>query len=205
MVPRPFITRFFFSLWIGAFFPLPTATLAETKKTAKPLSVQAVQINVPFVKQEEPRDCGMAVLKMTMGFYGKKLSQAQIDWVKENSKAGQGTMAAELVTVLNQTDFETALFQGTLDQESTGLYHHLDKHRPLIVMITSKDGKDSHYDVVTGYDPVRYYILLVDPALGPLTVARNDFEAAWKRANNFTLLAVPKKLLAQTPTPTPIY
>ena len=193
----------FFILSLGLGYLLSPAVLADPPLTLKSFSNQSVHFEVALVKQEEPRDCGLAVLKMIVGFYGQKLDQVQIDFVKENSKAGEGTAAAELMSVFNAADYKTALFQGTLDDEYTGLYLHLNRHHPLIVMITSKDGKDSHYDVVNGYDPVRHYLVLIDPALGQVIVRQKDFEPAWKRANNLTLLAVPKRLLEKTPTPNP--
>ena len=87
-----------------------------------------------------------------------------------------------------------------MDRKLTGLYRNLDLKRPLIVMVTSVDGKISHYAVVTGYDPIKKLMILSDPAGDanePFTVA--SFEAGWKRANYFTLLAVPKS--QETPTP----
>lgn len=192
-----------FSLLLSLSFLSPSAAEAPTPPPMPDLSKDAVRLEVPFVPQEEPRDCGLACLKMISAYYGQKLNQPQVDWIHTNSKAGEGVMASELVIVLGAADFETALFPGTLDRSSTGLYYHLEKKRPLIVMITSKDGKSSHYDIVSGYDPVKALVLLTDPAIGQIAVGRGQFEAAWKRANNLTLLAVPKRLLPPTPTPAP--
>jgi ABC-type bacteriocin/lantibiotic exporter with double-glycine peptidase domain len=202
MILSPFSFRLYCAFWIlSSCFFAPSA-YSDSSSSAKSLSIKAVQLNVPFEKQEDPRDCGLAVLKMINSYYGQKLNQAQIDWIKNNSEAGEGVMASELIIVLKAADYETALFQGTLDQETTGLYHHLDKNRPLIVMITSKDRKSSHYDIITGYDPIKSLLLIMDPAVGPVTVSSQEFKAAWERANNLTLLAVPKKLLEKAPTPT---
>ncbi len=188
--------------YLGIFLLQTSFIQAETRAYEMNLSKEAVQIEIPFEKQEDPKECGLAVLKMISSFYDQKLNQAQVDWVRINSTAGEGVMASELVTVLRAAGFETALYQGTLNKDLTGLLRQLDKHRPVIVMITSKDGKSSHYDIVTGYDPVKHFLLLMDPATGPVTALYKDFEPAWRRANNFSLLAVPKKILEKTPTPT---
>jgi len=161
------------------------------------LSHQTVQLAVPFEKQETARQCGLAAAKMVCGYYGQKFNETQEDWLKTVSKAGDGIMGSELVVSLRAADYDTAVFQGTLDKKKTGLYYHLDKRRPLVIMITSKDGKASHYDVLTGYDAKNSLLLVLDPASGPLTLSTVDLLPAWKRANYFTLLAVPKKLNAQ--------
>jgi ABC-type bacteriocin/lantibiotic exporter with double-glycine peptidase domain len=174
-------------------FPCGPSQAAEPKSE---LSKQAVQLTVPFEKQKTARECGLAAAKMIGGYYDQNMSETQQDWLRTVSKAGDGIMGSELVVSLRSADYDTAVFPGTLDKKETGLYRHLDKRRPLIVMITSKDLKTSHYDVLTGYDPKNSLLLLLDPAMGPVTVASKDFLPAWKRANYFTLLAVPKKLNA---------
>lgn len=216
MVLKSFLAHRPFTLGLGLFLLAPLHLKAQSNPSPTPiriplatptpmvLSSKAVRLEVPFEKQEEPRDCGLAVLNMLSGYYGQKLNQTQVDWLKTNSQAGKGIMASELMVVLGAADFETALFQGTMDGDMTGLFHHLDKHHPLIVMITARDGDNSHYDLVTGYDPDRKLLLLNDPAVGPITVTIGDFQPAWERANRFTLLAVPKSLLAKTPVPSPI-
>lgn len=163
------------------------------------LSSRAVQLKVPFEEQGTPRECGLAVANMLCGYYGQKLNETLRGRLKDLARSADGITGAELLAVLRAADHEAAVFPGTLDDKGavedkkTGLYYHLNKGRPLIVMITSKDGKNSHYDVLTGYDPQRSLLLLLDPATGPVTVSTKDFLPAWKRANHFTLLAVPKK------------
>jgi len=199
MFLRPFAFRAGCVGWIMVCLLSAARVLAESKIPVV-LSQQAVQLKVPFEQQEDPKACGLAVLKMINSYYGQKLNQAQVEWIKTNSQAGEGVMASELVTVLRAAEYDTALFQGTLDKNTTGLYYHLDKHRPVIVMITSNDGKSSHYDIVTGYDSQKSFLLIMDPATGPVTVTAKNFNEAWKRAHCFSLVAVPKKMMETTPT-----
>lgn len=208
MFLQPLLLRFRPYLLSGfCFFPLAGAwaqTLTPTP-TPKPLNLSpdAFQLTVPFVEQKTPSQCGLAVAEMLGRYYNLPLDQAQTEWLQKNSEERGGNQGADLFVVLKAAGFDTAVFPGTLDQESTGLYFHLRKRRPVIIMITSKDLKNSHYDVVTGYDPRRSRILLLDPALGPLAVDIKDFLPAWKRANFFTLVAVPRQLMEKTPTAIP--
>ena len=200
MISRHFCLSIPFILLAAVGFLCPLPSRGDSQPALE-LSNDAVQLKVPFERQEDPKACGLAVLKMISGYYGKKLNQAQVDWIRTNSQAGEGVMASELVTVFGAAEFDTALFQGTMDNQPTGLFYHLDKKRPLVVMITSKDGKSSHYDVVTGYDPLKSRLLILDPATGPVTAVLKDFNEAWKRAHCFTLVAVPKALMQKTPAP----
>jgi hypothetical protein len=59
-------------------------------------------------------------------------------------------------------------------------------------MLTPAQGGENHYQLVTGYDPERSLVSLLDPARGPLAMPLAQFQAAWERANSFTFLAVPK-------------
>lgn len=184
---------------ISIFFGfLPLSSQADSDSSMFP--PRAISLTVPFEKQQTSRQCGLAAALMVTDYYGQKISDTQQDWLKSVSEAGDGIMGSELVVAFRSADYDTAVFQGTLNDEKTGLYYHLGKSRPLILMITSKDGKSSHYDVLTGYDPKKSMLLLLDPALGPVTVTTKDFEQGWKRANYFTLFAAPKKLTQITPT-----
>ncbi|HUO57906.1 MAG TPA: papain-like cysteine protease family protein [bacterium] len=174
---------------------------AEEANAPVTLSKVAFHFEVPFEKQTGSRQCGLAAANMVCGYYGQPLSKTQQKWLVSVSKAGAGITGAEMMVSFRTADYESAVFAGTLDHEKTGIYYHLDHKRPLIVMITSKDKQSSHYDVLNGYDPKKGYLLLLDPASGPMTISEKDFAPAWKRANNFTLLAIPQKIAAQeTPT-----
>ena len=172
---------------------------------APTLSKEAVVLPVIFVKQDTPRLCGLAAANMVAGFYGQAFDQAyqdQLKAVSEGGKGSKGIMGSELLVTFRAADYDAAVFTGTLDKQETGLYLHLNKHRPLIVMITSADRAKSHYDVVNGYDLKKNLIILQDPASGPLTLTTQDFLPAWRRANCFTLLAIPKNMNTEaTPIP----
>lgn len=167
-------------------------------------TLRETRLEILWIKQESPNLCGLANLEMVSKFYGQPLNDTQKEWLRTNAQSGVGLKGSDLVTALRAADYEAAVFPGTLSaDEDTGLYYHLNKGRPLILMITSKDGHNSHYDVVLGYDLNQGQLFIIDPALGPLTVSLKDFTAAWDRAHNFTLLAMPQKLVELQSTPTP--
>lgn len=171
--------------------PTPTPTVHETR------------LEIPWIKQESPNLCGLANLEMISKFYGQPLNDTQKEWLRTNAQSGVGLKGSDLVTALRAADYEAAVFPGTLSaDENTGLYYHLNKGRPLILMITSKDGRNSHYDIVTGYDLNQGQLFIIDPAVGPLTVSLKDFTTAWDRAHNFALLAMPQTLVELQSTPT---
>ena len=176
---------------------LPGTIQAADAPAPVTLSRQAFVFDVPFIKQETPRQCGLAASQMICSYYQQEMNKTQVDWMKNFSKTGAGLMGAEVSAALRAADYETAVFAGTLSHGKNGIYYHLDRKRPLMVMITAKDQKSSHYDILRGYDPKKGLLLLLDPASGPMTVLEKDFEPAWKRANHFTLLAIPKKIAAE--------
>jgi ABC-type bacteriocin/lantibiotic exporter with double-glycine peptidase domain len=174
----------------GAQTPTPTQNLPQAK------------LEVAWIKQVSPNLCGLAAIEMVENFYGQKLNETQKDWLRTAAASGAGLKGSDLVTVLRAGEDEAVVFPGTLSSEGpTGLYYQLNKGRPLVVMITSKDGHNSHYDVVVGCDLKQGQLLVIDPAIGPLSVSIKDFSAAWDRARNFTLLAVPESLAQLQETP----
>ena len=189
------------SLWVltvsaSAQTPVssPVATASESGKSTV-FSKKAVLLKVPFKKQTEPNLCGVAAIEMISGYYNQKLNDSQYHYLKLDAKQNNGIAGATLEVVLRASDYYTAVFPGTLDDKTTSLYYHLDMERPLIVMVSSADGKTNHYLVLTGYDPEKSLIVASDPAgEGSVTLSVDDFKKGWARANYFTLVAVPKSL-----------
>ena len=189
--------------WVGLMGFLSCGAQTPTPAVSPVSILPPVKLEVSWVKQENPNLCGLAALEMLTHFYNQKLNQTQEDWLRTTAGSGSGLKGLDLVTVLRAADYETAVFPGTLSgDESTGLFFHLKKGRPMILMITSKDGHNSHYDVVTGFDQKQGQLFVVDPAIGSLNVPIKDFTLAWDRAKNFTLLAMPKSLVELQSTPT---
>ncbi len=185
-------------VWVMGLSTLPCVAQTPTPTQNLP----EIKLEVAWTKQVSPNLCGLAAIEMIEGFYGQKLNDTQKDWLRTAAASGSGLKGSDLVTVLRAEDDEAVVFPGTFSAEGpTGLYYQLNIGRPLVVMITSKDGHNSHYDVVVGYDLKQGQLLVIDPAIGPLSVPIKDFAAAWNRARNFTLLAVPESLVHLQETP----
>jgi ABC-type bacteriocin/lantibiotic exporter with double-glycine peptidase domain len=188
--------RFSFGLWAA---PLILSLLGAGCAATSPVklsdgnsfSSEAVLTNVPFKLQKDPNLCGLAVLEMLTLYYDKPLSPEKVQWLADQASQNKA-LSGETLTAALGADYYTAIFAGTLDEKETGLYHHLDLHRPLVVMMASEDGKTNHYELVAGYDPRTSLLSVLDPARGPLALPLANFKAAWRRANYFTLLAVPE-------------
>jgi ABC-type bacteriocin/lantibiotic exporter with double-glycine peptidase domain len=155
-------------------------------------SPEAVLLDVPFKMQKDPNLCGLAVLEMLTLYYGKPPEKGKVEQLKREAGQKKAVTGATLENVLKAAGYHAAIFSGTFDDKANSLYRHLDKGRPLIVMLSSDDGKTNHYELVTGYDWKKSLIAVSDPARGPLAIPLSSFSASWKRAKSFTLLAVPE-------------
>jgi len=155
------------------------------------LTPQTVLIVVPAVPQEEGNECGLASLATLCDYYGVELPAAARERLARLAEERDGLSGGELRAALREAGFEAYLFQGTLDWETTGLYHQIDSRRPPLVMI-SHDGEKQHACLVTGYDCSTESIYVYDPRRGHLRIPTSDFEALWRNARFFTLLALPR-------------
>jgi ABC-type bacteriocin/lantibiotic exporter with double-glycine peptidase domain len=189
-----FNLKFFaFGLLISTLFLAATGCTTSNKvSNSNTFSAKAVLLDVPFKMQKDPNLCGLAVLEMLALYYDKPLGKEQVKRLKKEADQKKAVTGATLEEVLRSAGYYTAIFPGTFDDSGNSLYRHLDKKRPLIVMLASDDGQFNHYELVTGYDWKWSLISVSDPARGPLAMPLANFSAAWKRAKSFTLLAVPE-------------
>lgn len=146
---------------------------------------------MPFVPQKTPEQCGPASVEMLTRYYGVPLNDAQRRGLSDEAETNKGVSGAELKRTLEQAGYFVAVFPGTIDREPTGILRHLDSHRPLIIMLRSRDGISGHYAILNGYDSERNRVALLDPASGQLAVPLENFKKSWMLANRFTLLAIP--------------
>jgi ABC-type bacteriocin/lantibiotic exporter with double-glycine peptidase domain len=160
-------------------------------------SDKAVLLDLPFESQKNPYLCGLASAEMLTRYYGVPLNDAQRQSLSEETSIDHGISGAVLKTGLEKAGYFVAVFAGTIDHEMTGIYYQLDRHRPLIIMMGTGDGKIGHYVLLIGYDPERNLIALLDPARGRLSISVEKFKEKWASANQFALLAMPKEILNQ--------
>lgn len=162
------------------------------------LSKDAVVLPVTLIYQKEKHECGLTSVNMLLTYYGVRFDDdvsakfnKDIEDLTEKDK-NAGISASALKEYLIAKGFDVFIFSGELDNSSNGIYTHIDKGRPLIVMIAS--GKDTrHYLLIIGYDKPNKKLVLQDPIRGALLMPDWQFNVLWERCKKFTLLAVPKE------------
>jgi len=159
------------------------------------LSESAVVLDLPLVRQDELYNCGLAAISALCQYWDVRVPPEQRDALERLAKDEKGLSGGELREALETDGMEVFLFSGSLDHTETGLYHHIDAGRPLIVMI-SPDGEarsgGHHYCLVLGYDEPRHNLVLLDPARGEVLRSVAVFERGWEPCQRFTLLATPR-------------
>lgn len=151
-------------------------------------------MDLPVVRQTAPNLCGEVALEMLTRYYNVLLTPEQEDRLTKEANQKEGITGATLKEVLEEQGYFAAVFSGTLTRQVSGLYHHLDLRRPLIVMIEGAGPDKNHYVLAVGYDENTNNIVLLDPVRGEVAMSVINFKKAWGKVNNFTLLAMPKKL-----------
>jgi ABC-type bacteriocin/lantibiotic exporter with double-glycine peptidase domain len=176
----------------GGCGSLPRSRSAEVKRNPRELSESAVVLPVPLVFQSEKFECGLTSLTMLFAYYGHEVGKKETARFKKKAEEEQGIVAEDLKTYLISQGFDTHIFKGTLSKDPpTGIYGHIDKGRPVVVVIAS--GRSSrHYVLVTGYDEEKSLIVVQDPVRGAILASEWQFGILWKYCDYFALLAVPK-------------
>jgi len=145
----------------------------------------AVRLDVPLVKQPYNL-CLAASVSMVLRYWGidvaPKTIGAQVAVYKD------GTTGQDLVRFVEKFGLRGFLVQPPFED----LLVHLQKHRPLIVVLPA--GKDRRHAVVlTGFDPVAEVVWVNNPALGePRAIPYARFRAEWDAAHRWTLLIAPQ-------------
>lgn len=164
-------------------------------RKAIPLSTNTHFIDVPKIQQTNPAECGLATTSILTGYYGRAYDPKVIEAMKVEAVETKAISAMTLQNSLEESGYEVHIFKGKIDATTTGLYHHIDRGRPLVVMIAKNGAKLdlTHYVLVTGYDPDTNQIVLQDPQFGQQVWAESEFQKIWERTKFFTLLATPVK------------
>jgi ABC-type bacteriocin/lantibiotic exporter with double-glycine peptidase domain len=166
------------------------AASCRTTTPAPQLSPRAVVLATPLVEQDELYQCGFAAVSALCQFYGVEIPAELRKELIATAAARHGLSGDELRVALSRVGLETYLFSGTLDDGPTGLVHHVDLGRPLIVMTSERDTQ--HYVLFIGHDPELGQVVLLDPVRGQVVLPNSSFLRLWEPASRFTLLAVPK-------------
>lgn len=183
--------------YAGAVLLLGVSSLSlncATSSGLKTLSDQAVLLDLPVVRQTAPNLCGEVALEMLTRYYNQPLTDDQEARLKKEADQKEGIPGSTMKKVLEEQGYFVAVFPGTLDRKVSGLYHHLDLRRPLIVMIEGDGPDKNHYVLAVGYDEGTNAVVLLDPVRGEIAMPIMNFRKVWDKVQDFTLLAVPKNL-----------
>ena len=151
-------------------------------------------LEVPFVRQTGA-GCGAAAIAMVMQYWARQnpaLSSAAAETERIDQylpSNGKGIRGEALRAYLQAQGFDAFVFRG----ESSDLREQFQKGRPLVVCLGLNGPRGPfHYAVIAGVEPGAVW--LNDPARGKLIRENPErFEAAWKLADHWTLLAVPRQ------------
>lgn len=157
---------------------------------------QGVWLDVPFIKQEK-NACGAAAVAMVMQYWSGRQSRsvgksADVEHIQNvlYSPEAHGIYNSAIENYFRGQNFRTFTIRG----QWSDLLQHLQKGRPLIVMLKPEHQTPLHYVVVTGLEPAQNLVLINDPAERKLLkLDRATFEKSWTAAGNWTLLAVPQQ------------
>ncbi len=153
-------------------------------------SPRAVLLTVPTVVQDELHDCGFASIAALCQYHGVEIPASERARLVALARERAGLSGAELRETLEGLGMEVFVFEGRLDHSVAGAFRHVDRERPLLVMI-SVDANRHHYCLLTGYDPERDNVFLLDPRRGNLVLPEASFRNLWAKSGRFTLLATP--------------
>ena len=159
---------------------------------------QGVWLDVSFIKQEK-NACGAAAVAMVMQYWSGEQGRssgesADVTRIQNAlySREAHGIYNSAIESYFREQNFRTFTIRG----QWSDLLQHLEKGRPLIVMLKPEHQKPLHYVVVTGVEPAQNLVLVNDPAERKLLkLDRTTFEKSWNAAGNWTLLAVPQQAL----------
>ncbi len=147
-----------------AYFPSPTQSIGHWL-------TQVIQ-RYPFFAQHSASDCGAACLVMVSRYWGKQVSVNRLRDIANVDRNGASLNG--LVAAAESIGFSTRPVKATLE----GL---AKQDLPAIV-----HWEGNHYIVV--YEITRKQVIVSDPAIGQLTLNRQEFASKW---TGYTLLLKP--------------
>jgi ABC-type bacteriocin/lantibiotic exporter with double-glycine peptidase domain len=164
----------------------------SSKKTIS-LSDEAVVLKVEFEKQKKENLCGLNSLVMLMRYWkvpGKPEVEKELAIQAESENGLSGNAVQKY---LEECGFNVYLFNGVLSGDSRrSLFYHIDRGRPVLLLVSTGTGAKGHYMLITGYDAPQNRVVFIDPVRGRMALSYDKFERMWEPCERFSLLAVPK-------------
>ncbi len=137
---------------------------------------QQLSQRYPFFLQQSASDCGAACLVMIGRYWGKRFS---VNRLRELASVDRnGASLNGLASAAESIGFTTRMVTATLNKLA----------EQTLPVIAHWQGK--HYVVV--YKVTRQQVIIADPAIGQLTLSREEFDQGW---TGYTLILQPTILL----------
>ena len=151
-----------------AYFPSPKLQVGQLW--------QQLSRRYPFFLQQSASDCGAACLVMVGRYWGKRFS---INRLRSLARVDRnGASLSGLANAAEGIGFTTRMVTATLDKLA-------EQTLPVVA-----HWEGNHYVVV--YKITRQQVIIGDPAIGQLTLSRQEFDEGW---TGYTLLLQPTALL----------
>ena len=154
-----------------AYFPSPKLQVGQLW--------QRLSRRYPFFLQQSASDCGAACLVMVGRYWGKRFSINRLRSLAQVDR--NGASLSGLANAAQGIGFTTRMVTATLDKLAL----------QTLPVIAHWEG--NHYIVV--YKITRKQVVIGDPAIGQLTLSREEFNKGW---TGYTLLLQPTALLKKT-------
>jgi HlyB family type I secretion system ABC transporter len=140
---------------------------------------QQLSKRYPFFLQQSASDCGAACLVMVGRYWGKRFS---INRLRELASVDRnGASLNDLAGAAESIGFTARMVTATLDKLA-------EQNLPVMA-----HWEGNHYVVV--YKVTNRQVIIADPAIGQLTLSREEFDRGW---TGYTLLLQPTALLKKT-------
>ncbi|MDT3989283.1 cysteine peptidase family C39 domain-containing protein, partial [Staphylococcus aureus] len=133
---------------------------------------------IPFIQQEDAKDCGPVCIAMICKFYNKKVSIEKLR--KISGTDNNGTNLFGLIELGQYLGLELS---GVQAESTKNLY---EIHYPCIAHIINKKGSE-HFVIIEKVLNDKVYI--VDPDIGRYSTSLNQFDTYWTKI----LLLIEKK------------
>lgn len=173
-----------------------TSPWIDAKHLDDQLSEGSVFLPAPVHLQRGDTDCGLASAASLLEFHGCS-PELPKEW-----PADEEVSAAQVRDLCRTRGLSAVVIAGEFSEaEPRGLLAILGRGVPALVQIAprSEAPESRHFALVVGFEPVRRWILIVDPARGYGALPYDAFEEHWARAGHLALIAWRPASTAQVP------
>jgi ABC-type bacteriocin/lantibiotic exporter with double-glycine peptidase domain len=141
--------------------------------------------DVPYIAQQEEKDCGAAALAMVLVHWSTALGIEEVRAACPPDPE-RGTEAGALRDFAKKKGLQAFLFEGDFKV----FEKELARGRPVLVGMFKRTlgGLATHFEVVVGYHPERALVMTLDPSLGPRVNDAAGFRDEWELAKCLTLV-----------------